>query len=220
MGHFYTQDGKPCHYQPDGSDTTLRHARKQNLVPSVTTITDIIKNEGLQHWLINATPEELEQSREAMEAGSSVHNALEKAYLGKEVPDEHLSTVDAVTHAIYGVYGSENWNPKPEVTFSTVDYGGTVDLVCPNAIIDYKRKSKPFDLKKDGTPKKIWYMESHCTQLAAYRAGLGLHDHKCSNVFIDPDDRVYIHEWSEEDLAKGLSIFLAANILWKLVKNY
>ena len=31
--HWYTLTGEACHVQPDGKNTTLRHARKQHLVP-------------------------------------------------------------------------------------------------------------------------------------------------------------------------------------------
>ena len=240
--HWYTKDGKPCHTQPDGKDTTLRHARKQDLVPSVTEITNVMDKPGLNRYLINQTLEAAyglddrnyvdyldwckevrqkasEHSEQAKLAGIAIHDALDKAFRGKEVPDEHLSTVDSVSAALYGVYGDMQ-EAKPEVTFATDLYGGTVDLVAPGVIVDYKRKADGWDLKKDGTPKKMWYVESHAAQLAPYRAGLGLFDHKCANVFIDPDDNVYIHEWAEEDLAKGLTIFQDCLKLWKDLRGF
>jgi hypothetical protein len=244
MSHFYTKDGQPCHFQENGKPTTLREARKDDLRPSVTDILGIMDKPGLsryfQNQLLDAAwddntykdVEELDwkaavrkqakvHSESARDAGIAVHNALEKAYLGKEVPDEHLTTVDAVTTAIFQVYGKgDDFNAEPEVTFASDTFGGTVDLVCPGAIIDFKRKADGWELKKDGTPKKMWYLESHAAQLAAYRSGLGLHDHKCANVFIGPNDEVYIHEWSEEDLARGLSIFMASLALWKAVKAF
>ena len=57
MGHWYTQEGKPCHWQEDGKDTTMRHARKQGLVPSVTGILDIMDKPGLTKYLVNQTLE-------------------------------------------------------------------------------------------------------------------------------------------------------------------
>jgi len=246
--HWYTKDGKPCHTQPDGKDTTLRHARKQDLVPSVTEITNVMDKPGLNRYLINQTLEAAynswdalvdrqglldidyltwckeirqkasEHSEQAKLAGIAIHDALDKAFRGKEVPDEHLSTVDSVSAALYGVYGDMQ-EAKPEVTFATDLYGGTVDLVAPGVIVDYKRKADGWDLKKDGTPKKMWYVESHAAQLAAYRHGLGV-EARCSNVFIGPEDEVFIHEWSEEDLERGLRIFTDCLSLWKDIKDF
>tara|TARA_R100000808_G_scaffold2016_1_gene8527 strand:+ start:3638 stop:3997 length:360 start_codon:yes stop_codon:yes gene_type:complete len=51
-GHWYTACGKPRHWQPDGKKTTLRHARKQNLFPSVTGVIKEINNEFLNGWRV------------------------------------------------------------------------------------------------------------------------------------------------------------------------
>ena len=52
MGHWYTKDGKPQH-TTEGKPTTLRHARKLNLFPSVTTVMDIVDKPGLNVWKQN-----------------------------------------------------------------------------------------------------------------------------------------------------------------------
>lgn len=51
-GHWYTTEGQPCHTQPDGKKTTLRHARKQNLLPSVTSILSIIPKHTVDDWRV------------------------------------------------------------------------------------------------------------------------------------------------------------------------
>lgn len=51
-GHWYTTEGQPCHTQPDGKKTTLRHARKQNLLPSVTSILSIIPKYTVDDWRV------------------------------------------------------------------------------------------------------------------------------------------------------------------------
>jgi hypothetical protein len=51
-GHWYSADGKPCHTQPDGKKTTLRHARKQILYPSVTSILSIIPKHTVDDWRV------------------------------------------------------------------------------------------------------------------------------------------------------------------------
>lgn len=56
--HYYTKTGESCYEQPlaDGSGTTpttLRHARKLNLLPSVTTILKCVAKPGLERWKIS-----------------------------------------------------------------------------------------------------------------------------------------------------------------------
>jgi hypothetical protein len=53
--HWYSLDGKPCHTVPnkdgDGTrTTTLRDARKLQLLPSVTTIIGILDKPQLTKW--------------------------------------------------------------------------------------------------------------------------------------------------------------------------
>lgn len=55
--HWYTRDGNPMHYVPNGSkpgamrETTLRDARKLNLFPSVTTVIKCVdKGDTLIKW--------------------------------------------------------------------------------------------------------------------------------------------------------------------------
>jgi len=50
MGHWYSQSGEPVHFQEDGKDTTLRHARKQGLVPGFSGVTSVLAKPGLDKW--------------------------------------------------------------------------------------------------------------------------------------------------------------------------
>ena len=57
-GHWYTQEGEPCYTQVTASgknkgkdrNTTLRDARKQNLLPSVTTVQSIQSKPVIVQW--------------------------------------------------------------------------------------------------------------------------------------------------------------------------
>ena len=52
-GHWYSKDGSP-RYTIEGKTgvraTTLRDARKHDLVPSVTTILNLLAKPGLDNW--------------------------------------------------------------------------------------------------------------------------------------------------------------------------
>ena len=249
MGHFYTKSGQPCHYQPDGKDTTLRHARKQDLVPSVTGILDVVSNPGLTTYFINQHLEaawllgsrdidqtELdnyetyckevrqmagEHSKQARDKGSAIHHQLEVYYSDStEELDPTLGKyVSAVTDALKGVYGISMGDVESERTFATEQWGGAVDISSPEYVLDFKYKSSGWEKKKDGTPKKIWY-DSHIAQLAAYRFGLEYPKATCANVFISPEAEVYIKEYTEEELKRGLKYFAACNSLWRLKNNF
>ena len=52
-GHWYTSDGKAKHWQEDGKPTNLRHARKQNLFPSVSAIIGVVAKDWLVIWKVN-----------------------------------------------------------------------------------------------------------------------------------------------------------------------
>jgi hypothetical protein len=55
--HWYSMDGKPAHDQPNKSKpgefrpTTLRDARSQNLLPSVSSILAVMAKPGLNGWM-------------------------------------------------------------------------------------------------------------------------------------------------------------------------
>ena len=49
-GHWYSTSGLPVHTQPDGKNTTLKHARVQNLLPSVTAIIGQLEKPQLTKW--------------------------------------------------------------------------------------------------------------------------------------------------------------------------
>ncbi len=48
--HWYTMQAEACHWQEDGKPTTLRHARRQNLVPSVSSVLGVIEKPQLSKW--------------------------------------------------------------------------------------------------------------------------------------------------------------------------
>lgn len=235
MGHWYTKDGEPCHFQEDGKDTTLRHARKQNLVPSVTGILDVVDKPGLTNyflkqqleaawdsdgvegwsdkdeWAKAVKAEAKKHSEQARDRGLAIHDAIELFYNDKAHDPQYDFHVNEVCFALKEKYPNADW--EPERTFSYEDFGGMVDLSCPEVIIDYKYKTDGF------TDKTKLVYDTHFGQLAAYKLGLGYPDAVCANVFIS-DDKVKIIEHSAEDMARGLTYFLQCLDLWKTIKRF
>ena len=90
-GHWYTKDGTPAYTQLVASGkrkgldrpTTLRDARKLSLVPSVTTLMNLMDKPALTHWKIKRAVEKALDpfnfvEDNSAEEGSRIHGIVEK----------------------------------------------------------------------------------------------------------------------------------------------
>jgi len=187
-GHWYTYDGKPCHevMKVDKSGmtpTTLRHAKKMNLVPSVTSILKMLHKPALERYkmeqvalVCTTTPRlfnegddafvkrvlatERQQDQEAIKAaqlGTDIHNAIEMAITGKYY-DEWLDVyVEPVMEVIKG-----HEIVATERILTGDGYAGRCDLITVK-----DGKHRVWDFKSSKTPPEKSYPE-HRLQLAAY----------------------------------------------------
>ena len=244
--HWYGKDGSPQYTvkAKDGSDrpTTLRDARKLNLVPSVTTVLKIAAKPGLEAWkqeqmllaalTLPRRPEESERdlinrivadsketAKRAAERGTRVHESIESWYDGVR-PVDHEDIAKAFEEAVFNHFKTHPFQPwQTETAFaSELGYGGKVDLWCkadesaPTGIV-LDAKTKEFD---DGDD--VAGYDEHLLQLAAYRHGLGVPHARCANVFasVTKPGLIKIIEWSEEDLQRGWKMFNHLLGYWKL----
>ena len=242
MGHFYTQQGEPRHFQPDGKATTLRHARKQDLVPSVTGVLDITDKPGLTRYLLTQQldaawntagiedeyksvehykewAEEVREkasqhSKQARDKGSAVHKALEDDANGIEPEDYGFlkDIVERVTEALDKEFGDKVRNLTPEATFSHKLGFGGAVDLSSPELI------LDYKYKADGLKKRMVY-DTLIGQLAAYRGGLGFHQAECGNVFIS-DTEVEIVMIPEKELVWGWQYFIMLLNLWKHIKKF
>lgn len=164
MGHYYRQDGEPCYFV-NGKDTTLREARKLNLVPSTTEVLAIIAKPQLVRWQVNqgilaaltlprqegwtedkylsAIAEDgRRQAQEAADRGSYIHDQLERDRNGLSVDDWCKPTCARIRQLLDLAFpGVDDW--VAEASFAhTSGYGGRVDLHSPSTgiIVDFKGK--------------------------------------------------------------------------------
>jgi hypothetical protein len=133
--HWYTRDGLP-RYTVMGKNgkernTTLRDARTENLVPSVTTVLNVMAKPALIQWLQKQVllaaltlprreqePEEdyidrimsdsKEQGRAAADAGTDIHASIQGFYEG-EVITRHEAHVKGTVAALDALYGHQGW---------------------------------------------------------------------------------------------------------------
>lgn len=244
--HWYTRDGDPM-YTVESSkggqrNTTLRDARKLNLVPSVTTILNAVAKPGLNIWLqkqvllaaltLPRRPEETEdswieriiddskeQGRSAADAGTEIHASIQTFYEGS--PNfRHHEFVLGCTKAISEAFGLHGWIAERSFAHE-LGFGGKCDLHAPallngdGIVIDVKTKDFSDPAKVDG-------YDEHLMQLAAYRVGLGIPKARCANVFVSrsvPGLSV-VKEWSAEDLDRGWLMFESILKFWQLKNQH
>ena len=250
MGHWYTKEGEPKHFivGANGRErgTTLRDARKLDLVPSVTGIIDVLDKPGLNNWFQNKIlyacltvprPEGIsdsefikivrqdasEEAEEAKLRGNVIHNCIEDMW--NEKPAEEMDyEPDVMAIASSAIADICNYCGEsdfiPEMTVAGDGYGGAIDLHNDQFLIDWKTK----DI--DDVSKKMAY-PNHAMQLAAYDKALQSRsvffgERRCINVFIDRTEpgKVVIHEWEPEEIALAWEKFQLLLRYWQLDKGY
>jgi len=240
--HWYQRNGAPQYTvkAKDGSDrpTTLRDARKMDLVPSVTTILKMAAKPGLEQWKLEQMllaaltlpryPQESEKSfltrivadsketgKQAAEVGTRIHESIEKWFAGSQSV-EHQQLALAVEESLvfhFKTAPDQQW--LVERSFADpAGFGGKIDLYCNSGsgiVIDVKTK-------EFGPNDKVIAYDEHLMQLAAYRNGVGLPDARCANVFVSRTfgGLVKIIEWEQEELQKGWEMFKCLLQFWKL----
>jgi len=190
-GHWYTRDGDPA-YMTNGRGTTLRDARKLLLVPSVTTVMNVVAKPALTNWLVDQgimaalTMPRIDgeaeaayiarikldsraQAKAAAEEGSRIHDAIECYFDNRQYPAKYHEHVQAARREIERLYpGVTDWIAEKSFAHP-LGFGGKVDLHSPSTGIVHDWKTKDGDFS-DG--KKLAYDQN--VQLAAYQVGLGL----------------------------------------------
>lgn len=199
--HWYTVSGSPCHEQPNKSNpgtmrpTTLKDARLQNLLPSVSSILAVQAKPGLNYWVKEQVakaacgmplgaidePEKewishvLQRAEENMsrarDLGSEIHGDIERylrgvAQYGNEAP-EPLGHYECVKAAVDALKELGVWGQpfRAERSFAS-------PLGYGGCIDITDGKSWVFDFKcVDSLEKKLDYMD-RCSQLTAYATGI------------------------------------------------
>lgn len=253
MSHWYTRNGEP-RYTVIGAngkerDTTLRDARPNGWVPSVTTVLQCIAKPQLEDWKVKQgilaalTTDRLpletdeafiariladsrEQAKKAAEEGTRVHDALESSFKRNvEVPAFYRPHVDAVHRELRRLFPHiDDWVSEAQFGHPR-GYGGKIDLHSPSTgvVVDFKGKDGDFtELDSRGKPKQLIYDQPQ--QLGAYRQGVGLCHHRAPGaiIFFSRDRPGYAKgELIEpETLDHGTTVFNAALALWQRLNKY
>lgn len=243
-GHWYTRDGLPAYQQRTQKGglraTDLRDARKQGLVPSVTTVLGVIAKQALEKWkreqcvyaalTLTRLDDETDaqffarieadagaQAKAAAEEGTRIHDACESLFRGLPVPEQYRPHAEAVRAKVFELFpGVTDWVAEASFAHES-GYGGKVDLHSPSTglVVDYKGKDGDFS---DG--KKLAY-DQHW-QLGGYSQGLILPRAPGANIFFSRTHPglVASHVWKESEIAAGIRTFNSALQLWKELKDF
>jgi hypothetical protein len=242
-GHWYTRDGIP-RYTVIGKNgkernTTLRDARTESLVPSVTTVLNVMAKPALIQWLqkqvlmaaltlprIDGEPEDdyiarimidsKEQGRKAADDGTAIHASIQGFYEGT-VTLLHEKHIKATVAALDASFGQQPWIAERAFGHSH-GFGGKCDLhstIGEGIVADIKTK-------EFSDPDKVDLYDDHLMQLAAYRVGLGIPAARCANVFVSRSvpGVVVVKEWEEKDLKRGWAMFCALLQFWQLKNQH
>ena len=243
--HWYTMQAEACHWQEDGKPTTLRHARKQNLVPSVSSVLGVIEKPQLTKWKademvrhclqnphVEGEPERDYINRihgaakssksEILEFGTRVHHGIEMYNLGtydeQEDPDIFPYVETYIRWAQKNV--KKVISAEKTVVNKKLGYGGTIDLV---AELRNQRGVTIIDYKTQrwAADKKPSFHESWAWQLAAYRKTMRPNPHCLSVVIsaIAPRPSI-VRWWSKSELQTAWRCFNGARTVWQESKNY
>lgn len=242
-GHWYTLEGKPFYtlVGKNGKErnTTLKDARKLNLVPSVTTILDQAAKPGLVNWQINQgiqaaltlpreedeTDEQFlfrvrqdskEQAEKAAEQGTIIHADINMGFAGKK----ESKTFSCVDKIVNGLFPNQEWLSEKSYTSKEKGYGGAIDLHSKTGIvIDFKTKD---NLK--GVEEKSLVFDNHGMQLSAYSMLLKINPENLTRVsiFIDRKNPEVIvsHVWDRESHKRHIEMFNALLTYWKCLKKH
>jgi hypothetical protein len=250
--HWYQRDGAPLHTVPslkgEPRPTTLRDARKLNLLPSVTNVLGVIAKPELTAWL---------QEQAVMAALTLPRNAgeSEDAFAQRVVADSqttrdgaadfgtafhagaehvaHALAVDETHQAAPWLHHYFSWFrhnvvklrwTEAVLVHAALGYAGTSDLLIEHAVhgptlVDLKTMKGANRTGQKGVILKPY--KSWCYQLAAYRRALG-EPVKCMNLIVnsvEPSAPIE-HVWTEDELENGWEAFTAAHRLWVIEKGY
>ena len=234
-GHWYDRNGEP-QYTIIGANkkerpTTLRDARKLDLVPSVTTIIRMAAAPGLERWKaeqvlmaaltlprVKQEPESTwikkvwddskMQARLAAERGTAIHAAIEKAHRHEAFEPELTPFVAATLDTVEARFPGVSWSSEKSFAHPS-GYGGKIDLHSKDIVGDYKTK--------DGDLESVKVYDEHFMQIAAYAHGLGMSKAVGFIVFVSRQlpARARLIEFDSQDLRRGWLMFSSLLEFWK-----
>jgi hypothetical protein len=242
--HWYARDGKPRH------DANLRHARKELLLPSVTTVLKVWPKPQLDMWKIEQAivsaltlprlPDEQDDAfarrvvedmgqevKQAAKEGTNLHELLNVRLVTGSWPEARgyapwmMSYETWIKDNIVEVVQSEQ-----VTTNEKYGYAGTIDLIAKTkrwglCVLDFKSQS---------VKAKPNFYNTFAMQLAAYAKSFDDNLFTSHTPVVDnlvslvldrkKPDQPHVKVWNAEEAHHAWLCFFAAMRLWTLDKAY
>lgn len=242
--HYYTTDGQACHFidkkdSAGSRPTTIRDARKLNLLPSVTTILKTISKPQLERWkMIQAATAVLtsprrqdegldafmervlftdkEQDQEAAAAadlGGRIHAALEGRFKGEQIDETLLPWIQPIYEHIMKRFPTI---VAVETVLVGDGYAGKTDLIVRDPmnwewVIDFKTTKK---LPEKGS----W--PDHVMQTSAYLKCRRKTCNRHANVYISTLEPGKFIFHDNGDFDQPYRAFKCLVNYWQIVNKY
>lgn len=255
MDHWYTRDAKACHTQKTKAGaknperpTTIRDARNQDLVPSITSILKVLHAPWLERWKhqqivktcfecpaigfedvdtygAHVLKKAFEENDKAMELGTMIHANIEALVKGKDAP--HPEHLDYAKLALAKVNDLGLKIEESEITVVNNEHGyaGTTDLAVTRGaicgIVDFKSTKTTKD-------EPILPKANHATQIAAYHVGFWTNGGPIGpnsvghNVYISTTEpgRIDVVEYGAKELVEEFEFFKNVCAIWRHRNKY
>lgn len=242
--HYYDRYGNPHHTVRGANgnerDTTIKDARENGWLPSVSTVIGVLAKDGLVNWQIDQAvmaaltlpridgetepdyirrikSDSRRQSWEAAQRGVEIHAAIEDHFRGKCYDRRFERHVAGAVEQIEAAFPEvRDW--EPEVRFAHPDgWAGCSDLVSRSTgtVVDTKTK----DLSPDSDARLAY---DQYIQASAYACGLGFQRPRLATLFVSRTHpgHARIHVWPDGTYERGIRIFRAALEVFKATRNY
>ncbi len=223
---------------------TLREARKEGYIPSVTTILGMLPKPGLEKWKLSQVAEAAseipregfltdvewmaailkraqENMTKARELGTEIHSRID-SWLQQGIPTPTCAYTEAARTALDSIVG-HGYPYRVETTFAVKCDDAWVAGKCD---LHYFGLKQLFDWKSSKEPcdgvKPMGYDE-HVIQIASYQMALfGELREGSANIFLSTSipGNFQIVPWTLEELGRGWQMYRFLFKLWCLQKNY
>lgn len=224
---WYYADGRPCATVPNVASggerkPDIRDARKLGLLPSVTTVLDVVRKPGLEAWAEYVGEDVAEERRQrAATQGLMVHAGIaQRLARWPLITADELACEDIRVAAWATWMVKQPWEPlfiEKGMAAPDERYGGTPDLVAVERETD---SLIVLDWKTQATcGKQITFKDEWPVQLAAYGRMVCPDTTKAPRlvsvvISVDEPGVVVMHEWEPRRYARYLSAFYCARDLW------